>query len=398
MRPVRSLPLLILVLVVGALSGSGCARRAERLVGNERLIRGPGGLGTTVRFIRNPDRDTYVEPPTADFGPLLLVGREASFEARTFLAVASWNLPDTTLPGFAAQSVWLELPRDTVLLEATQVSLLLAASPWDTAAVAWPGPASGSQLGTALDDRIPAVFSLPLDPGSFTLVKQWARDPASVPGFVLQVTSGDQLASYKAGVARFRVSYAHDVSGNSVTDTIDTPVAQDFYLRSPLSPAPTGVDTALALGGLTKTGIALRFPTDSIPTGISVDEATLVLRLLPGTATPNAIDSVATVEVRRIRGPWTESVTQQSSLTLDAATLASVRLQTIYSGVDRRVSIRISAALLREWAGTPSANEGVFISLINPADFEKVFHFGSRESLLPPELHVSYTSLPPVRF
>ena len=212
----------VLLAVLSAIPVVGCSRKAERLVGSARLIRGPGGLGATVRFLRNPDRDTYVEPGTADFGDVLIVGRDTTFEARTFLAVASWKLPDTTLAGFSPGMVSLELKRDTTLLDAGVVSLFLAASPWDTATVAWPGPAHPTLLGSAQDDR-PAAgsFSLALTPGSFDLVKQWAQDPASAPGFALERT-GDGLLAYVPGAAVFRVRYTHLVSGNAVLDSVLT--------------------------------------------------------------------------------------------------------------------------------------------------------------------------------
>jgi hypothetical protein len=132
----------------------GCSRKAEQIVGAGRLIRGPAGLGTTVRAARNPDRDTYVQAGTADFDSLLLVGTSGTFQARTFLKVATWALPDTLLPGFAPVNISLEVPRNLTLgFTSTTLNLDLASAAWDTTNVSWPGPAAGTLLGTALDDR-----------------------------------------------------------------------------------------------------------------------------------------------------------------------------------------------------------------------------------------------------
>ena len=116
-------------------------------MGAGRLIRGAGGLGTTVRLVPNSDRDSYVEPGTVDFDSLLLVGTSTPFQASTFLAVRAWTLPDTTLPGFVPQTISLELQRNLTLgIDPTQVTLFLTAAAWDTTNVAWPGPAAAAQL------------------------------------------------------------------------------------------------------------------------------------------------------------------------------------------------------------------------------------------------------------
>jgi hypothetical protein len=363
------------------------------------LIRGPGGLGTTVRLSPIPDRDTYVDPGTADFDSLLIIGRSGTFDASTFLAVKSWSLPDTTLPGFTPQTVSLELPRNLTLgIDPLQVTLSLTATTWDTTNVAWPGPAPAAQLGSAGDDRLGVTFSLPLDPGSFPQLVQWAQNPSLVPGFTLRSTSLTTVAAYIAGAARFRIRYTHTVSGAPVLDSIDTPVTQDFYLHSPLAPAPTGVDTALVLGGLFKSPLAIHFPVDSLPSGVSVDEATLVLKLTQDSAVPDTADVRGIVQVWAVRNVWPQTVTEKSSLTVDAAPIASASVILLYSSSGRTIRIRLPASLMREWASMPSTNGGLLISLINRPNLTKRFDVGSRESSRPPELHVTYTELPPVRF
>ncbi|MBI4363891.1 MAG: hypothetical protein HY568_00520 [Candidatus Latescibacteria bacterium] len=392
----RSLAASALMSLLIAASLAGCARKAERLVGNARLLRGPAGLGTTVRLSPAPDRDTYVDPGTADFGDFLLTGSNGSLQASAFLGVSSWNLPDTTLAGFQAQSVTLRLTRDLrVGFDTTEVTLYVAASAWDTTTISWPGPGAGAALATADDSRGAGEFEIPLGAGGFNLVKQAVSSPASVPGFTIQVSLGQKLVAYKAGAAVFRIVYAHDVSGSAVFDSLDTPVTQDFTLRSPLAPTPTGADSSLVLGGLFKTSTPLHFPVDSIPAGTSIDEATLVLFLQPGSSEP---DSADVIEVRRIRSGWAEGITDQSSLTLDVTPLTTRLTNLVYSSAERRIAIRIPGDLLREWAVSASTNDGVFVSLLLSNDPTKEVKIGSRESARPAELHVTYTDLPPGRF
>jgi hypothetical protein len=390
--------LAFLLVALSAFPLVGCSRKAENLVGAGRLIRGAGGLGTTVRLVPNPDRDTYVEPGTADFDSMLIVGSSGSFEARSFLAVQTWMLPDTTLPGFQPQTVSLELRHNLTLgFSATQVTLYLAATPWDTTTVAWPGPAAGAQLGSATDDRASLTFSLPLDPGAFAQAVQWAQNPSGVPGFTLRSTTG-LLAGYTAGAAKFRIRYTHTVSGSPVLDSIDTPVTQDFYLHSPLTPTATGADSALVLGGLYKTTLAIRFPVDSIPSGVSVEEATLILKLLPGSADPDSADTHGALQIRPIRTAWTEAVTQQAAFTTDASTLTGGNVVLLYSSSARTFTIRMPGSLMREWAAMPSANQGLLVTLVNYANLTKRLEIGARESSRPAEVHVTYTELPPGRF
>ena len=391
----------ILVLLLAALIAAlpaGCSRKAEKLVGAGRLIRGPGGLGTTVRLVPNPDRDTFVEPGTADFDSLLLVGTSGAFTASAFLAVNTWTLPDTTLPGFAVQSISLELQRNLTLgFNPLQINLSLTTATWDTTNVAWPGPAAATQIGSAQDDRTTATFSLPLNAGSFPTVVQWAQNPSAVPGFTLQTPPGINIAAYVAGAAKFRIRYTHTVNSAPVLDSLDSPVTQDFYLHAPLTPSATGADSSLVLGTLFKTALAIRFPLDSIPSGVSVDEATLVLSLLPGSAIPDSADIRATVELRAIRNVWSETVTEQSAFTVDAGTVASGLLVPVYSSSDRTLRLRLPGSLIRGWASLPSVNEGLLVTLVNRANLTKRFDIGSRESSRPPVLHVTTTDLPPPR-
>ncbi len=369
-------------------------------MGAGRLIRGPGGLGATVRVAPHPDRDTYVEAGTADFDSVLLVGTSGTFEGRTFLKVAAWTLPDTTLLDFAPLNISLEVPRNLTLgFTPTTLNLALASAVWDTTNVSWPGPAPGTPLGSALDDRVSTAttFSIPLGPSSFTDVVTWAKNPTGIPGFTLQ-GSGHPLAAYVAGALKFRIRYSHTVSSAAKVDSVDTPVTQDFYLHSPLSPAPSGADTSLVLGGLFKTEEAIHFPVDSIPSDVSVDEATLVLNLLPTSSAPDTADALARIEVRAIRSGWSEGVTEQSGLAADSTALTSGSLIALYTSSTRSIAIRLPAALMRAWVASPSTNGGVLVRLTNRRNLTKEFDIGSKESSRPSEVHISYTQLPPGRF
>jgi hypothetical protein len=350
-----------------------------------------------VRIARGPDRDTYVEPGTVDFDSLLLVGTSGTFEARTFLRVPKFTLPDTTLPGFTLQGVTLELTRNlTMGFDPTTVTLYTTTA-WDTTTVGWPGPPLGTLLESATDDRLSSTFAIQT---SITLgdLQGWAQTPATLPNFALATAPGQPVAAYVAGKARFRIAYTHDVSGSPRADTVNTAVTQDFYLHDPVSPPPTGADTTLVLGGLYKTEVALHFPVDSIPTGVSVDEATLVLRLLPTSAAPDTADVRGRLEVRAIRGPWSETATEQASLPADTVAITSGNVILLYSSAARSFAIRLPGALMRQWVASPSTNGGLLVRLVNRANLPKAFSIGSRESSLPAEVHISYTELPPGRF
>ena len=390
------LGLMLVCLVAAPLVG--CSRKAEHLVGAGRVIRGPGGLGTTKQVAPIPDRDTYVEPGTADFGDLLIVGNDTLFSSRIFLAAASWSVPSDTLPGFSLGQVWLEVPPDTTFFEGGTVNLFLTGSSWDTTTVAWPGPSVSTLLGSAADNRLtPGPFVLPMNPAAYDSMKRWAQAPTTVPGFALD-RPGQGLLAYKTG-SRFRVEYTHTVSGLPKTDTLSTPVTQDFYLHSPIAPAPAGTEAAMILGGIYKAGLALHFPLDSVPAKVSIDQALLVLKHIVGPPfSLTSSDTLAVVQVRRIESPWIESVTEKAPLGVDNATTASRLLRFSYTAADSTIRIPIPGPLIREWAATSSSNQGFFVSLVNRTDPRRKFLIGSRESAHPPELHVTYTDLPPGRF
>lgn len=378
---------------------AGCSRRAEKLVGSDRLIRGPGGLGTTTRVARPPDRDTYLESGTAVFDSMLVVGQSVAYEARTFLAIGTVNLPDTLLPGFLAQSISLELSRNLTLgFDPVTVSAFQS-TVWDTTAIAWPGPATGTLLGSVVDDRTVTAFSFPLNNTAFQQVVQWKANPAATPPRIELTATGQPLAAYVAGTVKLRVRYTHTVSGSAVLDSVDSPVTQDFYLHAPLAPLATGADTALVWGGLFQTQLAVHFPLDSIPSSVSVDEATLVLHLLASSPLPDSTDQAARVFVRAVLSAWPETATGISQLSgVDSTAFASGKLIALYQPSTTSIAIRLPGSLMRQWVATPSTNGGLLVRLDDHRDLPKQFLVGSRESSRPPELHVSYTELPPGRF
>ena len=112
--PNRLLP----VLLVLAVSLLGCAEKAARVLGNERLARGVEGLGTTTRGDTLVDRDTYANPSAAVLrGATLLIGREGPYEARSLFRVRTWNLPDTSVHSDQIIQTTFELQFDATVDE-----------------------------------------------------------------------------------------------------------------------------------------------------------------------------------------------------------------------------------------------------------------------------------------
>jgi len=404
---VRPTPLLLAALILPVtLFLSGCSNRVERIVGNERLIRGPGGLGTTL--VQGPavDRDTYVTPGTANFGTSLLVGRTSTYEAHAFFKFASFSLPDTTRAGFTPGEVLFELAQDTLRRSPLKLDLDLgvtnAAIP-DSAVLGWPGPTVGTSLGSiTFDFGGPILISL--GPGSFSEYKQWALNPGSVPGFILRATLVQGVAGFRAGAARFRVPYSWDNGGTTVFDTTNTTVTFDAYVHPPISPTPTGSDTALVLGGGFEAGLAIHAPVGAVAPGASVNQLRLVLAVIDslqgvdGSTLKNTSgnDRVSvTLEVYRITGAWPEGAVDLSSIPHDAA--ATTLVLSVASGPGDSLSIPLPTTLARGWAENPASNEGVLV-LVRTANVNPGVVVGSRESSRPPVLRVSTTSPPPGRF
>ena len=415
MRPTR---LLVAALALPAsIFLCGCSSRVERIVGNERLVRGPGGLGSTVSVVSSLNRDTYVTSNAVNFGPALLVGQSGSFDALSLFKVSAWRLPVETLTGFTPIAVHFVLPQRQILGGATgtlSAGLSLTAVAWDSS-VAWPGPALGAGLGSTSYDFIGAL-RVNLGPSGYSQVQQWAADPSLAPGFALVRTSTGNVGSFQAGSAVFRIFYQYTGPDSTETDSIDTHVSLNAYVHSPLSPPQTGTETALVFGGEFESALALRAPVPPISDGSSVNELRF---LLPVTGTAPAPDGAAmpdtailSVDIFRIRAPWVEGVTDRAALTIDASPVSRLILPQFLTAQDTALSIPLPRVLTREWGADSTSNEGVLIRIrditVRPgSDLYRLvqtpaespsFLIGSRESSRPPVLRVSTTTPPPGRF
>jgi hypothetical protein len=377
----------------------GCSTHKERILGNDRLARGPGGLGTTVREISAPDRDTYVSPGAANLGQTLIVGIAPSFEAKAFFRrPAAWGLPDTSHQGVAVLSVAFEAPIDVDASNngaGLAVSLATIATEYDPTAP-WPGPAAALTLGS-LSDASVAPFRIELTGNVIPLMEAWAADSLSFPGMVLTPTGGNGLIGLQADKATITVVYSRDV-GSGVRDTISvvTAFGNDHYLHSPRTPLPTGGETLLVLGGLHELGVSMRFPAMSVPGGSTVNEATIRLHVDPSSPFFTS-GQKAPLVVRRIRTAWTESVTDTAGLEVDAAAYAASDSVAVTSGADSVLTVALPQSIIREWTAAGAINEGILITLPNANRLPEIW-FGSRESTTPAELRVSTTSPPPGKF
>ncbi len=383
--------------MLAALSASplvGCSRKAEELVGADRLARGPGGLGTTVRSVRDADRDTYVDPGGLDSSSTLFVGWQDNVEARSFFEVTTWQFPDT-LQGFQVLSASLLLGHDLSFGSGTP-NVGLRQATW-TPGLGWPGPPPGTLLGSRIDQLNAAEFSIPLNAAALNLISGWTQSPET--GFELQVSTGLGFAAYRTSTARFEIVYSFVNGGVPDTVTAYSAVAQGYFLRSPSAAAP-GSGT-IVMGGFARSALALRFQSDSIPAAVSIDESSIVLNLLSDSALPSSADSATYVEVRRIVAPWDESVTTKAELTVQDTLLARVPVRSSYHSGSRTIVIQIPGTVLRGWSGAPSTNEGIYVSLRDFVNHDREFQqyrIGSRESSVPSTLHLTFTEIPPGRF
>lgn len=396
MRPARlpfSIPAILFALLV--LGAFGCSKKDGRLLGNERLLRGPNGFGTTTSEALFPDRDTYVSPGAANFSPTLLVGNDGVFESRAFFRIPAWSLPDTTAAGFAVSSIFLEVPYDT--FTATPFSLVLnfaTASAYDSLA-AFPGAAPIQSLGTA-DAGIVLPFVVPIPTSTFSPIKDWAHAPASLPGLMLYTVGGTGVTALRAGQARLRIGYDHIVSNASRRDTISTAIPLDFTLHTPGTPAPTGTDSTLILGGIYDWRVPLHFAPLAVPAGSTVNEATLRLRVESANAVFTANRGVD-LEVRRIRNTWLESENSLTPLGTDSTTIVTTKRIAYGGTADSVIIVTLPQSLVREWTAAGGVNEGLLLTLKSNNTLPEL-RLRSRESSNPIELRVSITTPPPGRF
>jgi hypothetical protein len=275
------------------------------------------------------------------------------------------------------------------------VALATTASDYDPAA-AWPGPSPSLTLAS-LSDASAAPFRIPLPFSVFPFLEGWAADTLSFPGLVLYPEAGNGLIGLEAGKATISIVYAHDVGGGALdTATVVTAFPNDHYLHPPPSPAPTGSDTTLVLGGLFELGVPLRFPSVAVPEGATVNEATLLLHVQ---AAPPffAADQKSPIRVRRLRGAWPESATDTTLLDIDDVVYATSDSIAVRSAADSVISIALPQSILRQWTAAGAVNEGLIVTMAN-ANRLPAIRLGSRESSLPAELRVSITTPPPGRF
>lgn len=422
MRPTRIV--VAALLLQASIFLPGCSNRADRIVGNKRLIRGPGGLGTSVGVVNVVNRDTYVTagtPGAAIVGPALLLGRSGSFEARSLLRVHAWNLPNETLTGFNVIVVELVLPQRGILGVTGSLSadLSLTAAPFDPS-VTWPGPTLGTQLGSRTYDFI-GNFTVDLGPNGYNLIKQWKADTTTAPGFELVPTSSGRVGTFSATGAVFRIIYQHAgvaaTDSTIETDSTDTHLSLGAYVNSPLIPAQTGTEPTMTFGGLYGAGLVLRASVPPIGEGNSVNEVRMILPVggtIPagnGAVMPDTV--FLDLDILRIRAPWSEGVTDEGSLSTDSIAVSHVTLAPFYLAQgDTALSIPLPRALARELAADTTRNEGILVKIRNmnarpiplqyrvpmtPAE-TPAFLIGSRESSRPPYLRLSTTSPPPGRF
>jgi len=400
MRPLA--PLLALLLVASLAATSGCSTREDKILANKRLLRGPGGLGTTTRLSLTPDRDTYVGTGRAFFSPTLLVGVEGSLEAQTYFSTSAWTLPPATLPQDSIVSITVVVPIDTLSDVPTMSSVLglsINIGAFDSSQVWGTGPPNGPAPGLTVaqwdvQTSLPFKFALPVS--YYTdYVKGWAAAPATFPGFAIISASANALLKLDAGGAYVEIVYLNRPTANSLSSTARTNLTRHFSIRSPLSPAPTGSETALILGGNFNTGLLVRFPPFSVPEGSTVNEATLRLRLDPANQ-PFATGDTVRITVQRVDSTWTEAEVSRDQLKLDTTTLG-VRSAIRISDQDSVVAIALPPSIVRYWSAPGAVNEGVLILIAQPYYTPPIL-VRSRESTLPIELRISYTGPPPAKF
>jgi hypothetical protein len=185
-NPTRATPsyLLAFALLIAGTLLAGCSEKAARLTGNERLVRGSGGLGTTLGADTLVDRDTAVPPTgTALRGATLLVGqRGGSYEARSFLRTQTWTLPDTNDVALGIDSVLFRIEFDANVDDylpppGSLFGLSTVGAAWDTTDVEFPGPAFGTFLASGPDAVGP--FTIDLGASAFPLGRAIRRSPGS---------------------------------------------------------------------------------------------------------------------------------------------------------------------------------------------------------------------------
>ncbi|HSQ61250.1 MAG TPA: DNRLRE domain-containing protein [Acidobacteriota bacterium] len=383
----------VLLLALGL--ASGCSTKRDKILGNERLLRGDEGFGTTTRSTVNPDRDTYASPGTANFGPTLVVGASGTFEARSFFRVSTWSIPDTNDVSVVIQSITFEARADTLAVSDASNLFVTVATTAGPPELTWPGVSPFTELGTAQAEA-GALVRIPIALTAYDSIRAWAATPSRLPGLMLYYVGGTGVIGLEAGKAVIKIAYTRTVSGSPVPDTLTTATSDDFYLHPLDAPVPTGSETTLVLGGLYEEGVPIRFPATPVAEGSTVNEATLRLRVSPSSPIFPTGRSVV-LEVRRLKSAWLETVTGQSALDPDTSAVFASATVAYRSAADSVISITLPQSIVRDWTAAGGLNEGLLVTARNGNRAPRLL-IGSRESSLPAELRVSITTPPPGRF
>lgn len=401
-RPALLPPVTSILLAALVLGAPGCAKKGNKLLGNERLLRGAGGLGTTTSAVYVPDRDTYVTPGDANYGATLLVGLDGAFESRAFFKPTAWVLPDQSDASVLVTSIFFETSFDAAVSIPTGVVLALHRAT-DTLTVepstppaTYPGPALGVQFGSRDTDQ-PAPFRVPISPTFYDSIKTWSQFPTAFRGFVLRWLSGTGIVGFPAGTALVKIGYEHTVSGVVETDTLTTAsITLDYTLHTPATPLAVGTEPKLLLGGRYEWGVPLRFAPPAVEEGSTVNEATLLLRLDPNTPLfPSGVS--VDVEVRSLPNTWAEGIDDTLSLGAGTTVIASRAAVAPRSAADSVIAIHLPESIIRQWTTAGGTNEGILITAKNGYLAPEI-HLNSRESANPITLRVTTTAPPPGRF
>lgn len=392
-------PLTALLLTLALLTG--CSKDVERIVANERLRRGQDTLGTTERAVYDADRDTYVGVGQLNFGNTLLVGQEGAYVAESHLRVLLWSVPDTTA---IIDSVYFAIPNDTTFLrgDTPPFTIELADSSGGNAI---PTFSATYDLGT---------LRIELSESVVASMREWAGSPLTSPTFVLRAPFGGGVGGFQSGTGTFHIRYHLPAAPTTILDATSRAII-DSYTRTPLTPVPTGSETALPMGGRYETMVAIRAHVPAIPAGFSLNEAAWVLQLdgVEDALEDNGFVPNATfldVDVFRIGASWAESATDTLGLNLGPA-VPGLRLHKMNPATDTTLVVPIPLAWMRAWAADSTTNHGILVAFTRwrelrgtptiyvpvGADISSAIRVRSRESGAPAQIRVSWTSPPPGR-